>query len=249
MEKRDVLETLINYYSKGVKSHFAEKIGLTPQSLHKWLMRDTFDPFRIYEHCENLSADWLLSGEGDMIISSVIRDSSIGNGDNNTNTIHIGEGGSITNNHYHYKGKDGHTIKISSQQDSESMRPFFDVDFSEEFEKLLYDLNTPADAFLVVPGITGADYWCRYRGNAMSPEIKNGDIIALKRCSPSSILFGHIYAVVLNDLYTVKRIRKAKSSDSLRFIPINSEEFDEQEYNKREIIRIYEVIGSVRKFF
>ena len=32
-----------------------------------WLSRNTFDAEVIYEKCEGVSADWLLSGKGDMI--------------------------------------------------------------------------------------------------------------------------------------------------------------------------------------
>lgn len=66
MRKREILETLINYYSDGNKAKFAAMIGITPQLLSNWIKRDTLDFEQVYNGCPNLSGDWLLSGEGNM---------------------------------------------------------------------------------------------------------------------------------------------------------------------------------------
>lgn len=67
MEKKDILETLINYYCDGNKAKFAAMIDITPQLLSNWLKRNTLDYEQVYSGCPNLSGDWLLSGEGDII--------------------------------------------------------------------------------------------------------------------------------------------------------------------------------------
>lgn len=61
-------------------------------------------------------------------------------------------------------------------------------------------------------------------------------------------MYGEIYAVVLDNIRTVKIIRKAKDPTMLRFIPINIEEYDEQEFEKSRIIRIFEVLGNISRF-
>ena len=66
MNKSDILETLINYYSDGNKAKFAAMIGIKPQLLSNWIKRDTLDYEQVYNGCPNLSGDWLLSGEGDI---------------------------------------------------------------------------------------------------------------------------------------------------------------------------------------
>lgn len=125
--------------------------------------------------------------------------------------------------------------------------PFFDVEFSGGFEATFNDQTTTPDGYISIPGFDKAECWCRLRGNSMHPEIKNGDLIALRPCDISQIIYGHIYAVVMEDYRTVKRIRKAKRDNYLRFIPINTEEYDEQEFHKKDIIRIFEVVGNLRK--
>lgn len=70
--KKQQIRMLVNYYSNGNKSDFARKIGITPQGLSSWITRGTFDLEIIYSKCENISADWLLSGEGNMIKDEAI---------------------------------------------------------------------------------------------------------------------------------------------------------------------------------
>lgn len=67
MNKRDMLESLINYYTDGNKAKFAAKLGINAQNISAWLARNTFDAEVIFSKCENVSASWLLSGLGNMI--------------------------------------------------------------------------------------------------------------------------------------------------------------------------------------
>lgn len=67
MDKSARLQKLILYYCSGNKSNFAQKIGITPQNLSTWISRNTLDYDIIFTNCENLSAKWLLTGEGEML--------------------------------------------------------------------------------------------------------------------------------------------------------------------------------------
>lgn len=67
MEKRDMIEVLVSYYCGGNKAKFAAKLGIKPQALSMWISRNNFDAELIYKNCEDVSAEWLLSGEGDML--------------------------------------------------------------------------------------------------------------------------------------------------------------------------------------
>lgn len=67
MNKRDMLESLINYYTDGNKAKFAIMIGITPQLVSNWLSRGTFDAEALFAKCKDVSASWLLTGEGNML--------------------------------------------------------------------------------------------------------------------------------------------------------------------------------------
>lgn len=86
-------------------------------------------------------------------------------------------------------------------------------------------------------------------GHSMEPKINHGDIIALRQCTLNDIQYGEIYAVVLDTIRTIKILRRSPDPDKLRFIPINTNDYDEQEFDKSRIINVFEVIGSISKFF
>lgn len=67
MDKRGRLEALINHFTDGNQKKFAELLGVIPQTISAWLTRNTYDAELIYQKCDGISGDWLLSGEGDMI--------------------------------------------------------------------------------------------------------------------------------------------------------------------------------------
>lgn len=74
IDKRLILNELIKFYSDGKIGDFAKKIGVSQQTLSNWKSRNTFDPEIIFTKCENLSAEWLLTGEGPMIKNQLMED-------------------------------------------------------------------------------------------------------------------------------------------------------------------------------
>ncbi|MDR1226039.1 MAG: helix-turn-helix domain containing protein [Prevotellaceae bacterium] len=67
MEKRTILQEVINFYTNGNKASFAKKLGVSPQSINTWITRNTFDIDLIYAKCERVSAEFLLTGKGEML--------------------------------------------------------------------------------------------------------------------------------------------------------------------------------------
>lgn len=62
-----MVQELIAHYSNGNKAQFASLLGVRPQTINSWITRETFDAELIYAKCLGVSADWLISGEGDML--------------------------------------------------------------------------------------------------------------------------------------------------------------------------------------
>lgn len=67
MTNKDMLQRLIDHFSKGNKSQFANKLGVKPQTISTWIARDSMDKALIFAKCENISPSWLMSGEGEML--------------------------------------------------------------------------------------------------------------------------------------------------------------------------------------
>ena len=127
--------------------------------------------------------------------------------------------------------------------------PYYDVDFIGGFSEVFNNQTTIPTTNIVIKGFEKADLWCNVTGHSMEPRINHGDIIALRRCTLDDIQYGEIYAVVLDTIRTIKILRKAADPRYLRFIPINTQDYDEQEFDKERIIHVYEVVGSISKFF
>lgn len=43
MDKKEMLEKLINYYTNGNKAQFAAMLGVKAQNVSAWIARNTFD--------------------------------------------------------------------------------------------------------------------------------------------------------------------------------------------------------------
>lgn len=89
MNKTLMLEQLINYYTDGNKASFAAMIGIKPQLLSNWLKRNTFDAECVYRGCKNVSADWLLCGEGEMVVDKQSVNSQFATPVNNSELISL----------------------------------------------------------------------------------------------------------------------------------------------------------------
>ena len=140
------------------------------------------------------------------------------------------------------------TITPSVSYEPNVGQPYYDVDFLGGFNEIYNSQVTNPEHNIIVPGFDRATLWCNVTGHSMSPKISNGDIIALRPCSIDDIQYGEIYAVVLDTIRTIKIIRKGSSKDLLRYVPINPN-FDEQEFEVNRIISVFQVIGSINRFF
>jgi hypothetical protein len=128
-------------------------------------------------------------------------------------------------------------------------KPYFDVDFIGGFSEIFNDQTTLPACNVLVPGFEKASVWCNVTGHSMEPKINHGDIIALRECSINDVQYGEIYAVVLDTIRTIKILRRGSTPDKLLYVPINKPDYEEQEFAISRIIKVFEVIGSISKFF
>lgn len=228
MEKKDRLLKLIEHYSNGNKSEFARMIGVSPQAVNTWISRNTFDIDIIYAKCVNISPEWLLTGNGPMLKTS---------SDNKTNV----EQQQVSTN------KADESTPLVTYDPNVGV-PYYDVDFVAGFDLIINDQTFLPTANIVVYGFEKAQMWCNATGNSMYPKICHGDMIALRECTLEDVQYGEIYAVILDTIRTIKILRKSDDPNKFRFIPINTEEYDEQEFCKSRILRVFEVLGNVSRF-
>lgn len=177
----------------------------------------------IVENYPQYSTEWLLTGAGSMLKDDL----------NGIKTI---------------DEANSSTLPTTSMNPSIGT-PYYDVDFIGGFDEVFNSqVNIPATN-IVIRGFEKTSLWCNVTGHSMEPKINHGDIIALHQCTLNDIQYGEIYAVVLDTIRTIKILRRSPDPDKLRFIPINTNDYDEQEFDKSRIINVFEVIGSISKFF
>lgn len=224
-EKSPIKQNILLYLeNKGVTPYeFYKESGVTRGILQQnnGISEDNIARFLAY--APDVNIEWLLTSKGSMI-------------------------------------KDGSTdIQISNDTTTSSMpttsmnpgigTPYYDVDFIGGFDEVFNSqVNIPATN-IVIRGFEKASLWCNVTGHSMEPKINHGDIIALHQCTLNDIQYGEIYAVVLDTIRIIKILRRSPNPDKLRFIPINTNDYDEQEFDKSRIINVFEVIGSISKFF
>ena len=206
--------------SKGITPYeFYKKSGVTRGILSQNNGISEENIARFLALFPEVNTEWLLTGKGNMLKLNR----------NNASNIQVHSSGSSNN--------------------SNISKPYFDVDFICGFDEIINSQVSIPTANIIIQGFEKADLWCNVSGHSMEPKISHGDIIALRKCTIEDIQYGEIYAVVLDTIRTIKILRKSKDPAKLRFIPINIENYDEKEYPISRILHIYEVIGSISKFF
>lgn len=70
--KRAILDKLVTHFAGGKKAQFARMLDISPQNLNMWYNNDYLDLEKVYNVCQGVSADWLLTGDGEMMLSSRI---------------------------------------------------------------------------------------------------------------------------------------------------------------------------------
>lgn len=208
---------------KGVSLYkFYKDSGVTRGILQQnnGISEDNIAKFLAY--APDISVDWLITGRGEML--STMQEKKQENSDLVEKIPEVSYNSAI--------GK-----------------PYYDVDFLGGFNEIVNSQVSIPTNNIVIQGFEKADFWCNVTGHSMEPKINHGDIIALHKCTLQDIQYGEIYAVVLDTLRTIKILRRSPDPKKLRFVPINTTDYDEQEYPIERIMNVYEVIGSISKFF
>ena len=223
-EKSPIKQNILLYLAeKGVSAYeFYKESGVTRGILQQnnGISEDNIARFLAY--AKDVNVEWLITGRGEMF--STLQEKQQEKSEERDNLPQVSYNPAI--------GK-----------------PYYDVDFLGGFDEVVNSQVTTPNSNIVIQGFDRADVWCNVTGHSMEPKINHGDIIALRRCTLDDVQYGEIYAVVLDNIRTIKILRRSPNPDTLRFVPINITEYDEQEYPKRRITHIYEVIGSISKFF
>ena len=140
------------------------------------------------------------------------------------------------------------TIPARRSYDARVGKPYYNVDFVAGFDLILNDQTVNPEYMIDFEPYNKCDCWCNATGNSMYPTISDGDKIAIKevRDPKTCLINGDIYAIITtNDLRTIKRV--IDNGDTITLVPDNKE-VAEQTISKELILRVFRVLGSVKRF-
>ena len=200
---------------------------------------------RFLAYAPDVNHEWLLTGRGPMLKTKSALTQRNAHAD-------ASDAYKDTENKVNIKGfpekTSLHDIPAVSY-DPNKGAPYYDVDFIGGFDLVLNDQTANPEYNIDFkpfnkPGVS----WVNITGHSMEPKINHGDIIALKECRLEDVQYGEIYAVALDSFRTVKILRKSNNPGKMRYVPINTGEYDEQEYDNSRILHIFEVLGNISRF-
>lgn len=178
MDKSLILNEIKKYKKFRTDKEFADYIGISPQGLSKWYERNFYDIDKLSTTFPEISAEWLLRGEGNMLktTSSPYPTDII-----STNTV-----AEQTKPYNIDKG-----VKIA---------PLIPVDVTRQPNIRIWDfVQRHKDLYDTIPDrlMPNFDLIHTVRSNALSPAIEKGDTLFLQHLelSTDSIVNGHIYFI------------------------------------------------------
>ena len=108
--------------------------------------------------------------------------------------------------------------------------PVFDCDFTCGFDDVENDQTARPSYFMDTTFNRQADLWCSVQGRSMLPDLEPGDKIALRRVTIDNLEPGHIYAVVLDGLRTVKILRRVPEDPTMLDFVASNPEYGTERY-------------------
>jgi len=75
-DKSLILNEIKKYYNIDSDAEFARYLGIKPQTLNSWRVRNTLDYDLVSSKCVDINMDWIIRGTGNMITPSQKKNSS-----------------------------------------------------------------------------------------------------------------------------------------------------------------------------
>ena len=224
MTKKERLEAIIAHYGDGKPSQFAKSLGVAPSTISSWLSRDTFDYELLFAKCENINSAWLLTGEGDMLLSSP--------GNNQGST------------------KDEPRMNQPTTCLAQAGIPLIPVDAVAGFNGIdsptiqIHDCQR-----YLVPEFQqlNAEFMIRVSGSSMYPKYSSGDILACRKLtSYHFIQWGKIYVIDSEQGAMVKRLFPCDEDADYVICKSDNPNYPPFELPKTEIRSLSIVLGAIR---
>lgn len=220
MKDKIILEKLIQSLCFGNKAEFARSLNISPQTLTNWINRGiSKDGLKaIQKAFPNISTDWLLTGEGSMLVDE-------------QDSFQV-----PTGIYYENEIPERYmTYLVPMAAIGGGL-----VGFEEEGIRR-------EDCEKVISPIAGADWAIPVHGDSMEPEYPNGSRVFVKQINPGDfIAWGNVFVLDTTNGLIIKVVMRSENKDCVRCVSLNkSDRYQPFDVPKRTIRAMYRVMACV----
>ena len=217
-----IIKELMDYTKSVTKVELARKLGVTSNLLHMWEKRDTPNIRKIKEAMPEISADWLLYGEGDMIETTF---------EEEDNRVTFDDSG----------------VPAPSVIPDNAIKLWRDVEVSGGALTLFDDTLSNATTPMVIPSFNDCTDAVTLYGDSMYPLIKSGDMVLLREWKEEYIEFGSAYLIVTKSgNRMVKYVRTSEKEGYVRCVSENHH-YEPFDIKRDDILRMFAVKGIISR--
>lgn len=224
IDKSLILNKIKNEYECKTDAEFARFLDIPKTTLSSWYSRNRFDYELLYEKCEDINADFLLSGKG-----AVKSKSGWVLSEDQTSVY----------------------LTKADRRLAEQKIPLYEYHAAAGLVQLFGEHKNILD-YIVIPNLPKSDGAIYVTGDSMYPLLKSGDIAIYKQINDmkEGIRFGemHILSVLIdNDLSTVvKYVKKSEKGEDYIKLVSQNQHFADRDVHLKNVTAIALVKASIR---
>lgn len=227
MDKDLILNEIKKHYKFNSDVDFANFLGIKTTRLSNWRKRNTLDYELISTICEDINANWLITGKGSMLkgssTESIESIKSIKK-DNQENII---------------------PAKPTSPSDPKGIPLIPTYAIAGAFTGDLQVLECDCEHF-IIPTFKGADFLIPVKGASMEPKYSSGDLVACKKMAIDTFFqWNKVYVLDTEQGPLIKRINEGSNKDTLLICSENPQ-YPPFELKRSLINNIALVVGVIR---
>lgn len=222
MNTKQIINAIKLHYNIKTDTEFANKLGIKQNTLATWYARNTLDYGLIISKCDEIDANWLHTGEGEMLKKK--------NAVDKLNKI-----------------VDAVKSGINKEQDI----PVYDTLATAGIVSIFTEnsKSIPLE-YIKIPRLPKVDGAVHIVGDSMHPLLKSGDLVIYKEVNQlHNIIWGEMYLIHIVDngdeMLLVKYIQKSEKEDHIQLVSYNPHH-QTKEYPLSSVKKIAHIKASIR---
>lgn len=219
MDKSLIINEIKNHLQYKTDTELAEFLGVKQPTISTWRKRNTIDYELIIAKCNDIDANWLITGKGKMLKKETINKSNF----------------SVNETSLIYNKTEG--------------IPLIPIDAMAGFGEGTVQVMQYDTEQYKVPEFTelNVDFMIRVKGSSMYPKYNSGDLVACKKLSIKDLFFqwNKVYVLDTEQGALIKRIKQSDADNCIKIVSDNPS-YDPFDMPLDKIYAISLVVGVIR---